>query len=106
MFVRSTLFAIRDIQGDRLVGRETMPVVLGAAKTKIMLLLLITLTAGLLILAVLMGWVTSSGYWYLGVIAYGCFYLFLYHKRIIFQGLTHEILIDSQLLLAGLIAIK
>ena len=104
MFARSTLFAIRDIQGDRLVGRETIPVVLGVEKTKIMLFLLITLTAGLLVLATLRGWVPSSGYWYLGVIAYGCLYLFLYHKRIIFQGLTHEMLVDSQLILAGLIS--
>ncbi|MFH1037892.1 MAG: 4-hydroxy-3-methylbut-2-enyl diphosphate reductase [PVC group bacterium] len=104
MFVRSSLFAIRDIQGDRLVGRETIPVVLGVRKTKIMLLGLITLVALLLILGAARGWVDSSGYWYLGVIAYGCFYLVLYHRRIIFRGLAHEMLVDSQLLLAGLIA--
>ncbi len=104
MFVRSSLFAIRDIQGDRLVGRETIPVVLGVKKTKIMLLCFIVLVTLLLILGTARGWVTSSGYWYLAVIVYGCFYLTLYHRRIIYRGLTHEMLVDSQLLLAGLIA--
>ncbi|MDP8215325.1 MAG: 4-hydroxy-3-methylbut-2-enyl diphosphate reductase [Candidatus Euphemobacter frigidus] len=104
MFVRSSLFAIRDIQGDRLVGRETIPVVLGVEKTKIMLLILTGLTALLLVLATLQGWVPPFGFCYLGVIAYGCFYLLFYYKRIIFQGLNHEMLVDGQLLLSGLIA--
>ncbi len=104
MFVRSTLFAIRDLQGDRLVGRETLPVVLGVDRTKIVLLLLITLNALVLILADILGWVPVSGYYYLAVIAYGCVYLILYHKRILYQGLVHEVLVDGQLILAGLIA--
>lgn len=105
MFVRATLFAIRDIQGDRLVGRETLPVVLGVDRTKIVLLLLIILNALVLMLADLLGWVSGSGYYYLAVIAYGCVYLILYHKRIICRGLVHEVLVDGQLLLAGLIAV-
>jgi (E)-4-hydroxy-3-methyl-but-2-enyl pyrophosphate reductase len=104
MFVRSTLFAIRDIQGDRLVGRETLPVVLGVDRTKIVLLLLITLNALGLVIAGILGWVPVSGYYYLAVIAYGCIYLILYHKRILYRGLVHEVLVDGQLLLAGLIA--
>ncbi|MEA1927933.1 MAG: 4-hydroxy-3-methylbut-2-enyl diphosphate reductase [Candidatus Auribacterota bacterium] len=104
MFVRSTLFAIRDIQGDRLVGRETLPVVLGVDKTKIVLLLLISLNALMLVLADIRGWVPVSGYFYLAVIAYGCGYLMLYHRRIVVQGLVHEVLVDGQLLLAGAIA--
>jgi len=104
MFVRSTLFAIRDIQGDRLVGRETLPVVLGVDRTKIVLLSLITLNALGLVMAGILGWVPVSGYYYLAVIAYGCVYLILYHKRILYQGLVHEVLVDGQLILAGLIA--
>ncbi len=104
MFVRSTLFAIRDIQGDRLVGRETLPVVLGVERTKIVLLFLITLNALGLIVAGILGWVPVSGYYYLAVIAYGCLYLILYHKRILYRGLVHEVLVDGQLILAGLIA--
>lgn len=104
MFVRSSLFGIRDIQGDRLVGRETLPVVLGVKRTKYVLLLLLTLNAIILILADLLGWVSGFGLSYLAVIAYGCLYLILYHKRIIYQGLVHEVLVDGQLLLSGLIA--
>ncbi len=105
LFVRSVLFAIRDLEGDRLVGRETIPVVLGVARTKTLLFSLMALVAGALILAAARGWISPVGYRFPVVIAYGCLYLLLYHKRLVYQGLFHEMLVDSQLLLAGVISI-
>lgn len=105
LFVRSVLFAIRDLEGDRLVGRETVPVVLGVARTKGLLFALMALVAGLLILAAIRGWIAPVGYRFPAVIAYGGLCLLLYHKRLVYQGLFHEMLVDSQLLLAGLISI-
>lgn len=104
IFVRSTLLGIRDMQGDRLVGRETIPVMLGKEKTKVLLGAITSLLALLLILATTRGWVPPFGYYYLGVIAYAYLYLFLYHKRILFQGLFHEMIVDSGLILSGIIA--
>lgn len=103
MFVRSTLFDIRDMQGDRLVGRGTIPVIIGKEKTKLLLGVLTLFLALLLIVASVRGWV-PCGYWYLIVIGYAFLYLLLYHRRVIFQGLFHEMLVDGQLILAGLVA--
>ena len=103
MFVRSTLLDIRDMQGDRLAGRETIPVIIGKEKTKVLLGILTSLLALLLIWAAARGWIPSFGYYYLGVIAYAYFYLFLYHKRILFQDLFHEMVVDGTPLVAGII---
>ena len=104
MFVRSTLLDIRDIQGDRLVGRETLPVLIGKEETKLLLGGVSLVLAFLLILASLRGWLPPFSYYYLGLVVYMLLYLYLYHKRIFFQGLGHELVVDSQLILAGLIA--
>ncbi|MDP8237295.1 MAG: 4-hydroxy-3-methylbut-2-enyl diphosphate reductase, partial [Candidatus Erginobacter occultus] len=104
LFVRSVLFAIRDLQGDRLVGRETIPVVLGVRQTKLLLFSLMAFAAGLMVLAAARGWISPIGYRFPVVIGYGCLYLLLYHKRLVYQGLPHELLVDSQLLLAGVIS--
>ncbi len=103
MFVLSTLFDIRDMQGDRLVGRGTIPVIIGKEKTKLLLGALTSFLALLLIVASIRGWV-PYGYYYLIVIAYAFLYLFLYHRRVVFRGLFHEMLVDGQLVLAGLVA--
>ncbi len=105
LFVRSVLFAIRDLQGDRLVGRETIPVVLGVRRTKALLFALMAFTAGLMVLAASRGWVSPIGYRFPAVIAYGGLYLLLYHRRLVYRGLSHEMMVDSQLLLAGLISL-
>lgn len=104
MFVRSTLFDIRDVQGDRLVGRETLPVLIGKEKTKLLLGGVSLLLPSLLLLASLRGWLPSHSYYYLGLVAYMVGYLYLYHKRVLFLGLGHELVVDSQLILAGVIA--
>jgi (E)-4-hydroxy-3-methyl-but-2-enyl pyrophosphate reductase len=105
LFVRSVLFAIRDLQGDRLVGRETIPVVLGVGRTKWLITGLMAFTSGLLILSAARSWISPLGYYFPAVIVYGGLYLLLYHRRLLYQGLPHEMLVDSQLLLAGLLSL-
>lgn len=106
LFVRSVLFAIRDLQGDRLVGRETIPVVLGVARTKRLVLGLLVSASGLLVLAAARGWISSPlGYRFPAVLLYGGLCLLLYHRRLLYQGLPHEMLVDGQLLLAGLLSL-
>ncbi len=105
LFSRSVLFAIRDLQGDRLVGRETIPVVLGVARTKRLILGLLAFTSGLLVLAAARGWISPLGYCFPAVLVYGGLCLLLYHRRLLYQGLPHEVLVDGQLLLAGLLSL-
>ena len=104
VFIRSVLCDIRDIEGDRIIGRETLPIMIGKAKTKIVLLLLTLLVALGLVIAILLGWVSDIGYWYLLPIVYVLFYLFLYHKRIIYSGVVFEFIVDSSYILPALCA--
>ena len=78
--------------------------VLGVRRTKLLLFSLMAFAAGLMVLAAARGWISPIGYRFPLVIGYGCIYLLLYHKRLVYQGLPHELLVDSQLLLAGLIS--
>jgi len=105
LFVRSVLFAIRDLQGDRLVGRETIPVVLGVGRTQRLIIGLMAFTSGLLIFSAARSWISPLGFYFPAVIIYGGFCLLLYHRRLIFQGLLQEVLVDGQLFLAGLLSL-
>jgi (E)-4-hydroxy-3-methyl-but-2-enyl pyrophosphate reductase len=56
VFVRSALLDIRDIQGDRLIGRETIPIVLGTERSLQLLVGATAILAVLFVAAPLSGW--------------------------------------------------
>jgi 4-hydroxy-3-methylbut-2-enyl diphosphate reductase len=103
-YVRSVLFDIRDIQGDRFVGRETIPILIGKENTKVFLLTLSSMAAIGLFISSQFGWLSSLGYLLIIPIIYTIFYLYLYHKRIISQGLSCEGVVDGKFILTGIIA--
>ncbi|MBI3599027.1 MAG: 4-hydroxy-3-methylbut-2-enyl diphosphate reductase [Nitrospinae bacterium] len=103
-YIRSVLFDIRDIQGDRFVGRETIPIIIGKEKTKVFLLTLAGIAAAGLFISSKLGWTSGIGYLFIITIIYTVFYLYLYHKRIISQGLSCEAVVDGKFILTGLIA--
>jgi len=103
--IRSLFFDIRDIQGDQIVGRETLPTIIGTRGTKILILSLASLQALLIALGAAFGWLTAFGYPMLLVTAYICLYLYLFHQRVIHQGTGVEIMGDMQFILAGVLAI-
>jgi 4-hydroxy-3-methylbut-2-enyl diphosphate reductase len=103
-YIRSVLFDIRDIQGDRFVGRETIPIIIGKEKTKVFLLTLSSAAAAGLFISSTVGWTSSLGYLFIISVAYTTFYLYLYHRRIISQGLSCEAVVDGKFILTGIIA--
>jgi 4-hydroxybenzoate polyprenyltransferase len=103
-FIRSVIVDVKHIQGDRVVGNETIPIIIGKQRTKVMLGALAALTAGVLVVAAQRGVVSSLGIYLLSCIAYACMYLYLYHERIIFQGISFEGVVDSNYWLAGIVA--
>ena len=64
VFIRNALFDVFDVQGDRIVGKETLPVCIGEKKTMQVLYLLIGLVAALLFLlpgvGLLPGWARAG----------------------------------------------
>ncbi|MBN2289960.1 MAG: 4-hydroxy-3-methylbut-2-enyl diphosphate reductase [Candidatus Glassbacteria bacterium] len=102
---RSLFFDVRDLQGDQIVGRETLPTIIGTPGTQILLIGLTCLQALVLALGTALGWITGPGYLMLVLPLYICAYLLLYHKRVLYRGISVEVIGDMQFVLAGALAL-
>jgi 4-hydroxy-3-methylbut-2-enyl diphosphate reductase len=103
VFIRSVVFDILSIEGDRIVGRETIPILIGPKQTQVMLLILAIIIGVFLFLSALFGLVPSLGYYLIfsPVFVVTCFYIFQKHR--IQVSTLYEALIDSNFILVGLI---
>lgn len=108
-FVRTVIYEFRDMQNDQIVGRETLPILLGRRATRAALFALLgTLLAGTL-------WLTfqrrSEGHplavalVLLLCAAYPVLYLWLYHERFIAGKNRFELSVDLSFYLVGLLAL-
>lgn len=102
VFIRTVLLDVRDVQGDRIIGKETIPIAIGKNKTKAILVVISILLTILLIISPMNGWTSRFSYYLLPCVAYACGYLYLYHKRLIPSGLSCEIITDFNFILAGI----
>jgi 4-hydroxy-3-methylbut-2-enyl diphosphate reductase len=105
VFVRSTVYDFKDIQGDLLVGKETLPIVLGKRNTEILIAVLLAFLAGLLTLASLSRWTTSLASYLLLTLSYMVFYYWLYRQRILGGGFLFEGVVEGSFLFAGAIGL-
>lgn len=103
VFVRTTLYDFKDIQGDLLVGKETIPIVLGKRKTQILVVILLFLLGGILILAPIMGWTSPIAFFFLLSLGYVVIYYFLYREQILGLGFLFEGVVDGSLIFAGIL---
>jgi len=103
VFIRSIVYDVKDLEGDRIVGKETLPLLLGKKGTDRLLLL----SAGLLVLLVLASLLAPSPEkpWFLLPLAgYVLAVLFFFRRRRLPRGLLFEVVLDAQFLLLGLLA--
>ncbi|MBI5816673.1 MAG: 4-hydroxy-3-methylbut-2-enyl diphosphate reductase [Nitrospinae bacterium] len=105
VYIRSVLSDIRDINGDRLVGRETIPILIGNEGTKVFLALIVVGLATMLVSAAMSGLAGPFAYVLLLSIAYTALYLWFYHKRIISRGLRFDLTLDGVFYFTGALAI-
>ncbi|MBU1740858.1 MAG: 4-hydroxy-3-methylbut-2-enyl diphosphate reductase, partial [Proteobacteria bacterium] len=86
IYIRSGLFDIFDVQGDRIVGQETIPILLGEPRTRRLLWLL----TGVLGLVLAMGPLVlpepGLSWWLLLCVGYAAGYLYVYQKRWLHPG--------------------
>ena len=103
VFVRNALLDVFEVQGDRIVGKETLPVCIGEKKTLIILNIIMSLLLVLLLLMPLLGLMSKAGFWLLPGIVYIIGLTQLYKWGKISQGPKLEFCLDSVFyLLAGL----
>ncbi len=103
--VRSLLFDVRDIQGDLIVGRETLPTLIGTQRSKVLLYSLTTVQALVIALGAWTGWLSDFGWAMLAVSAYIFGYLQLFDRRVLQGELPVEVTGDTQFILAGILAL-
>ncbi|MBN2437203.1 MAG: 4-hydroxy-3-methylbut-2-enyl diphosphate reductase [Deltaproteobacteria bacterium] len=104
VFIRSALSDILDIQSDRLIGRETLPVLIGEGKTLTLLQGISGLLFVLLCVAPSAGWSTSLSFFLLACVFYIWICFKLYDRRSGFSGVVLEGLLESGYIIAGIIA--
>jgi 4-hydroxy-3-methylbut-2-enyl diphosphate reductase len=105
VFIRTAFFDILDMQGSRIAGRETIPILLGEGKTMKLLKLLCIAAMVLISLSGICRWVSP-----LGLLLAVCplsmlFFLFAYEGAGFSPGLKQVLLMESHFILAGLIAV-
>ena len=103
VFVRNALFDVFDVQGDRIVGKETLPVCIGKEKTLLVLNITMLFLLVLLLLMPLFGLMSKAGFWLLPGIIYIIGLTQLYNRGRMSQGPKLEFCLETVFcLLAGL----
>jgi len=105
VFVRTAFFDILDMQGDRIVGKETIPILLGEKKSMRLLKISLIGIASSMILAGAVGWVPM-----LGLAAAVCPLFLLailnaYEGGSMLPGIRLEFLVESHFVLAGFLTL-
>jgi 4-hydroxy-3-methylbut-2-enyl diphosphate reductase len=104
VFIRSGLFEILAIEGDRVVGKETLAIALGRRRTLNLLSLGCLVFAAALLVAAVSGLVPSLGYVLSLGGLYALAYLTLYRLDLMESGLMLESLVEGNMVLAGILA--
>ena len=104
VFIRTGLFEILAIEGDRVVGKETLAIALGPKRTLNLLSLGAAVLMVMLLCAAGAGIIPPLGYILslCGLYAFG--YLTLYRFGLMESGLILESLVEGNMILAGVLA--
>ncbi len=105
VYVRSALFDIFEVQGDMIVGIETLPVTMGEKRT-LQLLKIVLFGCGLMLVAAgLSGLVPGLAFFLLlSIISFG-FTIKTFQSQWLYPGLRLETTVESNLLLAGVVGL-
>jgi 4-hydroxy-3-methylbut-2-enyl diphosphate reductase len=105
VFVRTAFFDILDMQGDRIVGRETIPILLGEDRTMRYLKVLLGLSLGVLVLSSIFLLVTTFGYILTTCSIFLYIVLMAHEKGHMLPGIGLEFLVDTHFVLSGFLTI-
>jgi 4-hydroxy-3-methylbut-2-enyl diphosphate reductase len=105
VFIRSAMSDILDIQRDRLIGKETLPVLIGEGKTLVILKAMCCFLFILLLVTPLAGWVATLGFFQLITIFYMWICFKLYDRRSALSGVVLEGLLESGYVVAGIVSL-
>jgi 4-hydroxy-3-methylbut-2-enyl diphosphate reductase len=105
VYVRSALFEIFELQGDLIVGRETLPIALGEKRTFLLLKGIILFGAIVLAVAPLVFSISLFSLLLLPCFLSLTLTLLAYERRWLYPGTRLEAMVEGNLFLAGFIAL-
>jgi len=105
VFCRTAFFDILDMQGDRIVGKETLPILIGQKRAFTLLKFSLASSVVLLLIAVMTGVVTPLGYPLILPSLLLGWVVSAHEKGSILPGMQMEFKVESLLVLAGVITL-
>ena len=105
VFVRTAFFDILDMQGDRIVGRETIPILLGERQTIKLLKLLLLVSIVFLVIPTILGLIPGIG---IGLILCSVFLYTVisrHGKDSMLPSIGLEFLVETHFIMAGVITL-
>jgi 4-hydroxy-3-methylbut-2-enyl diphosphate reductase len=105
VFARTVFFDLLDMQGDRLVGRETLPIVMGERRAMEILKLSLVILIALPALTSSLGLSTGLGYWLMVIPAAMLTVIVAHERGGLLPGARLEFLAESHFILAGVIGV-
>jgi len=103
-FVRTAFFDILDMQGDRIVGQESLPIVLGEKKTLRILKQLLTIFLAALIFAPMMHLSTTLAYGMILSVFYMAAVLMAFEQHWVVPGLRFEFLVETLFVFTAIVS--
>jgi 4-hydroxy-3-methylbut-2-enyl diphosphate reductase len=103
VFVRTVFFDILAMQGDRIVGTKTIPIIIGEKKTRFLLKRVLQFSFVFLFLGSLAGVVTSLGYFLFVPLILMALVILVDEYRKSFLGFRAVFWVEANFLLTGLI---
>ncbi len=103
VFVRTAFFDVLAMQGDRIVGRETIPILMGQERTMRLLKLLAGLNFALLLIASICGLFTPLGFFLILCPIFTFMVLLSHERNFIVPGINSEFLMETNFVLSGII---
>ncbi len=105
VFVRTAFFDILDMQGDRIVGKETIPILLGEKQTMRLLRFILLVILAILFFSSAFHLFSSLGF-ALVICPIFMFIVLSAHSRgYMLPGIRLEFLVETHFVLAGIIAL-
>jgi len=104
VFVRTAFFDILDMQGDRIIGKETIPILLGEKRTLRTLKAILIANLGGLILSSAFQLISSLGFMLAVCPAFILVMLTAHERGYMLPGIRLEFLVESNFIMAGVAA--
>jgi 4-hydroxy-3-methylbut-2-enyl diphosphate reductase len=101
VFIRSAMSDILEIQNDKLIGRETIPVLIGKTQTKTVLKIISLILLTIILVSYLSGWTSSLSLILLMCILYIWICFQLCDRRSGLSGAFMEGLLETSYVIAG-----